>query len=115
MQNFYQTSTTVQKKTNWNILNRKALAKIDLQLSDATIQHVVDARSGAIEQVSKYNIYASLVKYDNLNIYLQVLWDIRRKILALPLKKAGSKKVVKSAIGSNSTSTGCSSSPTGSE
>jgi len=57
--NYFAASSAMQKKTNWNTLNRKVFQKIGLRLTDATIQQLVEAVPGAIEQV---------------------LWDVRQKV-----------------------------------
>lgn len=57
--NYFCANSINQKKVNWNTLNRKVLGKLGMKLSDGTIQYLVDAKAGAVEQV---------------------LWDIRRRI-----------------------------------
>jgi uncharacterized protein YneF (UPF0154 family) len=49
--NYFAASSVMQKKINWNTLNRKVFQKMGVRLSDSTIQQLVEAKPGAIEQV----------------------------------------------------------------
>lgn len=57
--NYFSANSAGQKKINWNTLNRRVFSKMGIRISDSTIQQLIEAKAGAIEQV---------------------LWDLRRKI-----------------------------------
>ncbi len=59
LHNYVNANSTAQKKINWNMLNRKVFGKLSLKLTDKTLENVIEAKPGAIEQV---------------------LWDLRRKV-----------------------------------
>jgi len=58
LHNYVIASSTGQKRINWNTLNRKVFARLNMKLTDSTLAQVVDSKPGAIEQI---------------------LWDLRRK------------------------------------
>jgi len=51
MHNYFPASSAMQKKINWSTLNRKVFSKMGIRLSDSTIQQLIEAKPGAIEQV----------------------------------------------------------------
>ncbi|XP_072759920.1 uncharacterized protein [Anoplolepis gracilipes] len=51
LHNYVPASNLNTKKENWNTLNRKVLAKIDMKLSKETIHHLANASQGAIEKL----------------------------------------------------------------
>ncbi|KAL6446517.1 hypothetical protein ACFW04_001220 [Cataglyphis niger] len=51
LHNYVPASNLNMKKENWNTLNRKVLAKIDMKLSKDTIHHLANASQGAIEKL----------------------------------------------------------------
>ncbi|CAG7724864.1 unnamed protein product [Allacma fusca] len=51
LHNYPAASSLVQRKVNWQTLNRKVLIKIGVRISDDTIQQLMDAKPGVIEQV----------------------------------------------------------------
>ncbi len=53
MHNYGVVSSTGQKRINWNTLNRKVFTKLNMKLSDQTLNQVVDCKPGAIEQVNE--------------------------------------------------------------
>lgn len=59
LHNYVNANSTAQKRINWNMLNRKVFGKLNLKLTDKTLENVIEAKPGAIEQV---------------------LWDLRRKV-----------------------------------
>jgi len=65
--NYFTTSSSSAKKINWNTLNRRVFSKMGFRISDFTIQQLIDAKAGAIEQV---------------------LWDLRHKVQE-PQQSAG--------------------------
>ncbi|CAL8101808.1 unnamed protein product [Orchesella dallaii] len=62
LHNYVNASSSAQKRINWSMLNRKVFVKLNLKLSEKVIDHIIEARQGAIEQV---------------------LWDLRKKVLEL--------------------------------
>lgn len=51
LHNYVPASNLNMKKENWNTLNRKVLAKIDMKLSRDTIHHLANASQGTIEKL----------------------------------------------------------------
>ncbi len=51
LHNYVPANSIKLKKANWYTLNWKVLSKIGINLTDATIQELVEAKSGAIEKV----------------------------------------------------------------
>ncbi|KAM0730631.1 Sperm flagellar protein 1 [Formica fusca] len=51
LHNYVPASNLNMKKENWNTLNRKVLAKIDMKLSKDTIHHLANASQGTIEKL----------------------------------------------------------------
>ncbi|ODM99370.1 Sperm flagellar protein 1 [Orchesella cincta] len=62
LHNYVNASSSAQKRINWSMLNRKVFVKLNIRLSEKVIDHIVEARQGAIEQV---------------------LWDLRKKVLEM--------------------------------
>jgi hypothetical protein len=55
LHNYVPSSQAHQKKINWNLLNRKALNKLNMKVGDALIQQIIDSKPGAVEPVSQYH------------------------------------------------------------
>lgn len=51
LHNYVPANNFNTKKENWNTLNRKVLAKIDMKLNKDTIHHLANATQGAIEKL----------------------------------------------------------------
>ncbi|KAM8851715.1 sperm flagellar protein 1 isoform 2-T2 [Synchiropus picturatus] len=51
LHNYTPASSTQQKLSNWNLLNRKVFAKLQYNISDETMRKIVLSTSGAIEPV----------------------------------------------------------------
>lgn len=62
LHNYVNANSTAQKRINWNMLNRKVFVKLNIRLTDKTMDNIIDAKPGAIEQV---------------------LWDLRKKVIEM--------------------------------
>ena len=51
LHNYPSASSHTQRKVNWQTLNRRVLVKVGIRISDETVQHLIDAKPGVIEQV----------------------------------------------------------------
>lgn len=51
LHNYVNANSAAQKRVNWDMLSRKVFVKLDLKLSQTTLENIVDAKPGAIEAV----------------------------------------------------------------
>ncbi|KAI6656553.1 hypothetical protein LOD99_1348 [Oopsacas minuta] len=55
LHNYSPASSTTQKLTNWQTLNRKVLVKVGLKLPDGTLRQIVSCQPGSVE-IALHNI-----------------------------------------------------------